>query len=184
MGSGLSYREDLTQELRDWVYSWFRKNPRVEAYIEAVGATAQMVEDDMFDVLLDSFLSSASGQTLDNIGSWMGEQRQGLNDSEYRRVLFAKRRSQQSDGELPDLLDLVAALTDDETPEAYPAYPAAFRIAFTSDASDAFLARLKRMFGPAVKLGVGWELLRSEGSPFTFDVDGLGFDDGNLVEIL
>lgn len=180
----VSYRQNLTQELRDKVYWWFRKNPRVNAVIEATGATAQMVEDDMFDQLLDSFISNARGQTLDNIGSWRGEQRQGLNDSEYRRVLLSKRRVQLSNGELDTLLDIVAALSDDETPGAFSAYPAAFRIQFTSDASDAFLVRLKRMFGDAVKLGVGWELIRSEGSPFTFDVDGLGFDDGKLTEIL
>lgn len=182
--SQLSYRENLTEELREKVYSWFRQNPRVDAYIEAVGATAQEIEDDMFDVLLDSFLDNARGQTLDNIGSWRGEQRQGLNDSEYRRVLRARRRSQLSDGELPDLLDLVAALTDDTEPTATPAYPACFRIAFTTNASASLLERLKRMFGPAVKLGVCWELIRSEGTPFTFDLDDHGLDDGKLTEIL
>lgn len=179
-----SYIQDYPAELRAKVYSWFRQNPRISALIEAIGTTAQAVEDEMFDVLVSSYIDTATGLSLDNIGSWYGARRGSLNDSEYRRLLRVTRRAQRSNGELPVLLDIVATAMDDPEPEAFPAYPAAFRISFTATASAALLSRLKPLVEDATKLGVGVQLLYSEGSPFTFDVDGLGLDDGYLLEIL
>lgn len=180
----ISYKENVAEELRLSVLSYFRKNPRVSAYIKAIGRVAQAVEDDTFNGVLALMLDTAGGTVLESLASWWGEQRQGLNDEELRRVLFAKVRASRSNGELPALLDIIAALTDDEAPRAYPTYPAGFRIAFDTDASEAILRRLRRMFPDAVKVGVGNQLLKSSGFGFQLDNPDRGLDNGRLLEIL
>lgn len=180
----ISYQENLTEELRRWVYSWFRQNPRVAAYIEALGLTAQMVEDESLDLTTGILIANAGGATLDSIGSWYGVQRGQLNDEEYRRAILFRFRAARSNGELWALLDIVAEGVDDPEPRADGYYPAAFRIYTETTVSEASLNRLVQLFEESVKLGVGWQIIRGEGSTFTLDDDDLGLDAGELGEIL
>lgn len=168
------------------ILSQFRNATKLRALATAILEEVQIAEDTLADLAVALTVDGAQAAQLDLMGALLGERRDALSDLWYRRFLRARAAIRLSQG-TPDEVSLIAA-TLTGAPVAYsPAYPAGFRLFIAPQPTmDAvLLARLKARIVEASPAGVGFDLVFVDSAtPFTFDEDGFGFDDGDLVEVL
>ena len=88
----------------------FRELPRFEELLRIVCEQVQEIEDALWQIASDS-VDTAEGVQLDGFGSIVGAERQGLSDDDYRALIRATIRANQSSGTAPDLYSIVTAST-------------------------------------------------------------------------
>lgn len=172
---------------RAWAYvvSQFQDSPNMRAFVYAFGDEIQRAEDALQDVIYGLRLDSATGAQLDLLGALFGEPRDGLDDLTYRRFVAARLMIRLSQG-TPDQVAAICARLVGVAVEYRPAYPAGYRLQYTLPAplDTTLRQRILARIIEATPAGVGVELVEStSATPFTFDEDGFGFDDGELVEV-
>jgi len=84
--------------------------PRVEAYVETMGARWQVVEDFLWQLATERNLDDAVGVQLDGIGDILDEARGGLTDDQYRLFLRAKILVLRSRGRVEELIQILEVL--------------------------------------------------------------------------
>lgn len=110
----------------------FRDKPRMESVTSSMMTQIQDLEDALFTLLLERFISDATvGIQLDGIGQIVGRPRAGLSDDDYRALLRAVVRSNKSNGTGNELIEIVElllnapddyALADITIEELFPAH--------------------------------------------------------------
>jgi hypothetical protein len=86
----------------------YRGLPRFEELLTIFCEQIQEIEDAIFQVALDS-VDTAVGVQLDGFGSIVGADRQGLSDDDYRALIRATIKANNSEGTIPDLYGVVLA---------------------------------------------------------------------------
>lgn len=167
---------DYKDRLRAATYSWWASKARVGAYIKALGSVFQTVEEDVYGLVFSLPISQASGTTLDKWGDILGEQRLGLNDAAYRRVLRAKIAFLAAKGSGPRILDAFTNFTGDPEPKIELSDSGFLRVSYTADLSASEQERLLRLLAPAPVAGFATEVLELSSDPFLFgDTFGKSF---------
>jgi hypothetical protein len=168
------------------IASQFDAAEKLRGISAAILEEVQQAEDALADFAVIMTVDGASGVQLDRMGALLGERRDALPDLWYRRFIRARCAIRRSQGTPDEVCAIAAAITGSPV-EYRPAYPAAYRLFVTLpvDVTPVLIARLRARILEATPAGVGMELvyLDSE-TPFTFDEEGMGFDDGELVEVL
>jgi hypothetical protein len=103
-------RLDLVKQALAFPRAQDRELTNFDAFLEGIGAGAQMVEDDTQALALSSTLASATGRLLDTWGEMVGEPREGLDDNAYRRFIRARGMLHLSQGRATDLYAVWCAL--------------------------------------------------------------------------
>ena len=163
----IDYVVDFPERLKADTYSRFWK-PRILAYIQALGGVIQTIESDSYGTTFSVLVDQATGETLDRWGELVDEQRLGLTDESYRRVIRSKIAASRASGIAPKILDTLTAYTSDELTEFRPSASAWVRVAYTGELTDAEKTRLLRILARAISAGYGLEVIEMAADPFRF----------------
>ena len=180
-----SYISDHVERGVSLIVSQFlTRAPALVAIAAAFLEEVQLAEDTLLDLASDLNVDAATGAQLDLLGALLGERRDNLDDATYRRYLRARMMIRVSQGAIDEILE-IASILSGGTVEYSPAYPAGYSLHLSSYIADPTLQqRFKARMLEATPAGVWLDVTQSSSpTPFTFDVDGLGFDDGDLVEV-
>jgi hypothetical protein len=96
----------------------FHKNrTNIVAFINAITAPHQDIENAMWQLFTERTIDTAIGVQLDDIGTIVGQPRNGLSDDDYRRHIRAKISVSQSNGRVFDIIAVARAMLGDSTVE-------------------------------------------------------------------
>jgi len=112
-GTGPGQDDHVEQGLAR-IYEQFKTSPNILALLEVINAEANALEAAVFDVKLYTAISTANGQTLDDIGDMLDLARLGLDDEAYRCALGVRIRSLFSSGTANDGLEVLNGLLKDD----------------------------------------------------------------------
>jgi hypothetical protein len=161
-------------------------SPLLKALVEVVVGEVQTVEELMFSLIGARYLGSASGAQLDQYGSVVGSPRDGLSDAEYRGFIAAQILINQSEGEIPRIIQIAALITGAVSVYYIPDYPAAFTLQYNVSQylSDGTRDRVYQSLLAATPSGVGFNLVEARFDAFGFadDPEALGFGLGEWAE--
>ena len=99
----------------DRVYEQFKPAENLRALLAALNGEVNALECAAFDVKYYRAISTAVGQTLDDIGAGLDLPRFGLDDEAYRCALSVRVRALFSSGTARDALEVLSALMKDTT---------------------------------------------------------------------
>ena len=160
--SDLAQQTDHVGDGTDRLLEQFKDKPRVLALLTAYLEQVQGVEDTLWQLFLDRWISTAAGEQLEVIGRIVGEKRQGSLDDEYRAFLRARIRANRSVGLLAELVKIVALIQNDTLPVLAREYdPAAVRLESTG-ATVVDARRVARILADAKPSGVALRYVYSE----------------------
>jgi hypothetical protein len=139
--------------------------PRFQKILAALIRPLQEIENVIWDLHIQRRLANAVGVNLDVIARIVGENRDGLGDTDFRAIIAAKIRVLQSSGTPDNLLRIVELLVGslantrlEETP------PAALTIQTDSAPGTARLHVLARFLQRAKVAGVRLDIVRTSSS--------------------
>ncbi len=171
------------------IYSQFDESDNLLDLIRALCEGIQEFEDLAYDYVTSQFIDLASGYQLDRLGTFVGAQRLGANDDEFRDIIRARVAAQRSGATIGDIGHVLFLLTDAVVLEYTTAYPAGYRFYFVpkegvlTAGEQRRAARIMELARPA---GVAASYVESAGpdaDTFRFDVDpGFGRKLGRLLE--
>jgi hypothetical protein len=148
----------------------------------------QQLDDLVFALISERYLSSAVGAQLDAYGVVLGFARQGFSDTEYRNLLEARALINQSEGQIGPILFILQKITRASLVLYIPTYPAAYIVQYTSSVytSTSFREIIKEFILLITPCGVLNTIVEAPDSAFGFDDDptALGFNEGPWAEIL
>lgn len=173
----IKYIPDHSDRAQERKTTGFRGSDNMVALLEAIGEGAQALEDELFDILISTYLSTARGDQLDQWGATVGEPRQGLSDDEYRVFIQGRILVNLSDGTPPDLIEIYQTLTAPSVVRLWELHPHAFHL---TAYRQTFMAqnirrRIRRMMTDAKP--AGHEMVLTE-SPW----DALDTDDESTLQ--
>lgn len=175
-GTSLAWTEDHPGEGADLLLLEFKDKPRIEAYLRAMLAGVQDLEDGIYQVLTERWLDTAVGAQLDRLGQILDLGRAGWPDEIYRTLLRAQILAYKSEGTWPDLLAIVKVVGFDLTLTAISEwYPAGIRVELGEAPGEAIEADdlfnlLERARAGGVRLEFIWPV-DDPSESFTFDLD-------------
>lgn len=125
--------------------------------------------------------SPAVGEQLDQLGTIIGIQRNGLSDAEYLLFLFGKIAENFSDTTIPTILNVVAYLFQAQTVQITELYPAGIGLSVIGTPIPPSLYPVAKALVQAA-LGAGIQLVFAAASPntnvFRMYAPGEGSDNG------
>jgi hypothetical protein len=82
----------------------FQDKTNIAALLSAVITSGQELEDTYWDLFTERDVDNAVGQQLDDLGTIVGEARQGRADDDYRRFVRARISTNKSNGTIENVL--------------------------------------------------------------------------------
>ena len=170
--------ENHVEQAQNNLITQFKNKVSIRALIETYVKQIQDIEAVFCQLLEDVRVDTATGVTLDNIGTIVAEARNGRTDSAYRTALFAKIRTLSSQGTIEDIIQVLEAATGGGVivtiTEVFPAR-AVIEVdqTVTTPLSTEQIVNLLQLASPA-----GIDLNFSTSDSFRFDTPGSGFNQG------
>jgi hypothetical protein len=115
-------RTNILNEAISTPKSLFRNAAGLLQRIASIAELCQELENVMHDVTMKFTLDGAEGWTLDVIGTWIGEPRLGLSDTDYKAFLRAVIRTRRSHGRVIDFYEVLEVLEERDW-RVYDLYP-------------------------------------------------------------
>ena len=163
----------VESDMLEIMLSQFSDKPRFQAMIKNVAARVQEAECVAWDMILDMFLPNAEGVNLDLYGKIVGQDRLGLDDDEYRNLIYARIISNNSHGEIWRVIrifwSILGGNLDPTVKVEYsPLYPAGFQLqGFVPSMPSASLINiLEKWLNGAIPSGVGLYTATIAPTPF------------------
>lgn len=161
---------DHLDRIRRLEIDQFRGRPNTVAFLDAVAAEVQAIEDMLFDVILNRFLDNATGVQLDVIGRHVGLPRDERDDEEYRGALAVQITLNRAGGEIETIIQAVVFFAQAEHVQVHPQFPAGISVSVEQPVSD----------GPAVAAIV--EKIKAAGVTLHAIIEiGVGLEDVDLI---
>lgn len=151
----------------------FKDKPNILAFLDALTGPIQDIEDAFYDLLTERGVDTAVGDQLDDLGTIVGQPRDGLSDDDYRPFLRARIATNRSNGTINDLIVISELILDDllSPLTIEPQYPAGVVVnvdeELSEDLSDALIGFLRDAKSSGVRLIL--EYFTDE-EPFTFAI--------------
>lgn len=162
--------------------SQYQSAPRLVAVARAMGAADQLLEDVAWQVLQGTRISVAVDDALDQWGETVSVPRNGLNDTDYRRMILAQIPALRNRGSIPEWMSIVAvALNIDKSQIAIYSRPPASLIIYVNhgmllDATN--VSALQRLLNTATPGGIRLMFVEAVGGAFRFGSPTLGIGVG------
>lgn len=176
---------DHGAEAIDRLPQFLKDKPNLAAWLEVLCGPIQRIEDALIQLLTERAVDTAIGDQLDDLGTIVGQRRDGLADDDFRRYIRARIAANRACGLTDELLRIVRLIVDDSgaTIRLTPSYPAAVVIRVSMIPVDVELAStlvsfLRDAASAGVRLVLEWSEL-PEADLFYWDStswdDGLGW---------
>lgn len=173
------YIPDHRERARADLLSQFRHKTRIEALIRALALGTQNLEDALLDFVVSLSVDFATDELLNRLGKLVGEQRLGLSDSEFRRIIRVRIAANRSSGTRDELISIFEQATDAAEVRYVDSFPAAFLlIAFVPEIPSQILRdRINAIIEIAKPAGVNFTASYNitGGSTAIFNQSGRGF---------
>ena len=172
--------EDHIERANDRLLSQFKGKEKIEGLLAAFHAQIQDIENVGYDLYLQRWIASATGNTLDRLGAMVNVERNGASDSDYRINIIGEINTQFSSGSNDDIIITAKNITGASLVLFIEEYPATFYLDCrgVDNTSLTDIPRLKRVIEKSKPAGVKFELLitsTSDSFSFSQDSEGLGF---------
>jgi len=109
--------------INPWLIEFFKES-NIQPVLESFDTQFNELEQVFYDMFTKLWLADATGEQLDIIGIHVGVSRQGLNDTDYRSLLYTKIQLNVSSGEPEAFISAVRFLYGTNDIEYTPDYPA------------------------------------------------------------
>lgn len=154
-GGGDVGQPDHADDGDERVYEQFKPAANLRALARALNDEVTALEWSAFDVKHYRAISTAAGQTLDDLGEGLDLPRQGLPDDAYRLALSVRVRALFSSGTARDALEVLSALmkNDGRARGLVEAYPASFCV-FGVDLTPTEISLLSKILPDVPAAGV------------------------------
>lgn len=180
----LERNPDHASDIRKLLIDQFKDKPIIEAILASYIKQVQDLEDALFQVLNDRWLSTAEGAQLDMLGEILGEAREGRDDTDYLQALNARIKINTGSGRVEDIIAVIKGVIGPYDVHVQEYFPAAFIAAIQDPVPvtlDFFrLGVFVRSVAPA---GVLAHTSYYPANPFSFD-SGLGYDQGHYGDAI
>ncbi len=185
--SNVSQITDHVDQALDRLVYQFKDKTLISGLITSFVEQNQTLENVFDELFTNRILENAMGQQLDNLGTIVGQERNGENDDDYRIALQAKIGENNSKGTPESLIAVFNLLTGSTFSQVLPAYPAEVGIFANVDLSDLDTAAIfevcQRVIPGGVRLyGIGSYNVDDSGTAafgFEGDANAAGFGDAN-----
>jgi hypothetical protein len=166
----------------------FVDKDKVAGVISALTEQIQDLEDTFSDLFTNRTIALAVGQTLDDIGTIVGQPRLGFDDVRYRSLLLAKIGENVSQGDPEAIIQITKLLIGANLVHLQEYYPAGFGLSASEDVPNDlinfFYSRLDRVDPAGVRLEA--LICFDEADAFAFEgpagtADGFGDDTAPAV---
>lgn len=153
--SGIAHNPDVEGSAVARLPGQYRDLPYWEKFWAAVSPSLQELEDAIYDVQQARDPAVALGAQLDQWGALLNEDREDLEDSEYRDVLKMKVLSNRSSGVLDFFFDIVERLATLYRVHVFNLYPMTVSVEYVvySALTASMQSRLARLLTRAASAG-------------------------------
>jgi len=110
---GFQYEPDHETRMLKRIPWFFRSKPKFRAMMKARAAAIQAYEDMVFDVMQSYFLPNAVGEQLNVLGRIVGERRDGLSNTDYRRFIGARILANKCTSTVDEYIRILDILCDE-----------------------------------------------------------------------
>lgn len=86
-----------------------------QKYLVVIGNEAQAMEDTLQQIYSGYWIDEAVGEQLDVLGRVVGQERGGMVDADFRRLIRARISVNRSKGTVKDVITVAKLVVDDET---------------------------------------------------------------------
>lgn len=191
----LAWLDNIAQRGIRLLLSQFSRSRNFEKLLGGLVQPLQELENVARDLKEKRSIDTGEGVQLDLIGEWIGEQRQGRSDEEYRRWLRFRIFVNVSDGEPETVIEVLRFLTGATDIEYWENHPAALQLYTNGPDVSLDLVAILQGVAPA---GIGdIPITYDLGNPHTFrlarlpdpvpllldDLNPVDLDDGELLLI-
>lgn len=171
--------------IEDDLYNKLRHLPRWASWATGIGGGAQLLEDQIFDLITGTYFDTCNGFLLERWGSYVGEERMGLNDTELRNFIRARMLVDVCGGNGDEYIWIYDLITSPNSGvRAVAKYPACFTLTTlrSTPMRDIVARRVVRTMLDAKADGIGMGLIEAVAPAFGFDGNPLasGFGVGAL----
>lgn len=170
----IDYIPDHGERAAENLPTAFHDADNVEALTRALAAGVQMLEDQVFDIVVSSYLGTARGDQLDQWGALVGEERGDLRDEQYRVFIKGRILANHAESTPDDLIEIYQELTAPSVVRLWELYPTAYHLtAYRRDPlSGLARRRIRSIMEDAKPLGTEHVLSESPWSKLDNDDDG------------
>jgi hypothetical protein len=185
------------QQALERVLEQYKDKPRIVFLLSQFVQQVQDLEDTLIDMLDKTWINTAEGAQLDELGILLNTTRGGFSDAVFRTRLNAAIVRYTSSGRPEQVLSAISLLSQAGTVILEELYPAEVRLtAIGAVAPAGTFDELRAGINGSLAAGVNYSaLVISTTTPFVFDGDpfptGAGFGDvfdptvgGNFAEII
>lgn len=184
MGDTIIYTPNYRDVAVSRLLAQFREQPNIVAVIKSLAGGVQAIENDAFGVLVSTTFTAATDIDLDHWGLLVGEERNGLDDDDYRTMISARILANRSIGTRDEIITIAQLVTAPSVVVHRDLFPACFQLdvargsaGFMTAARARRVAELLRSIKPA---GVCMIIVESVEGAFGFldNPDASPFDIG------
>lgn len=181
---------NMVPEAQALTLSQFQDSPLFLGMIRAMITPLQDIQDTLYAILTQTYVSNAVGVALDSVGLYVGIMRNGFTDAVFRLFIYVQIAINNSDGTPNEIIEIMELITGATNVLYSPYYPAALSLQVnvnlnlylaTIGLSANRFVELIRSIIPVGVLLYGISAYDGPHNAFGFfeDPDALGFDDGN-----
>lgn len=116
-------RVDHKAQAEELLLSQFENAETMKALVMSWLTPLQNLEDDLLEFMANNGVITAYGEMLDIIGSWMGVERQGRLDEEYRTAILGRAILEGMDGTTEKFLEGFRVLINSDQAKFFNYYP-------------------------------------------------------------
>lgn len=174
----LLYEDDHAARALEDTQPRLAQKPNIEALIRALSVGVQLTEDIALDYVTTQLLDTATGYLLDRFGKFVGADRLGATDYEFRKVIRARVAAQRSNGTIGEIGHVLDLLVDAGLITYSAAYPAGYRFYFVPNEGQLTadeIRRAQRILELTRPAGVDASFVEAasanDDETFRFDVD-------------
>lgn len=124
-GEGLpsDTRTDIADTTAALLIEQFKKKPRINTLVRTFAAQVQEIEYVLADLRQMKNLDQATGAQLDILGEYVGEERNGQNDDDYREAIKLRSFLNKSNGEPETVIAYAQSITNATDIVYLPLFP-------------------------------------------------------------
>jgi hypothetical protein len=172
-GVGLPSSIDTNIEERtaNLLVEQFITKPRINELVRIFARQVQELEYVLADMLRIKNVNMATGDQLDILGEYVGEERNGRNDNDYRQAIILRSFLNKSNGEPETIIQYAQAITNATDIKYIPIYPGKVLLQIITNfiVDAATIEQIQKIAPAGVKILVS---IVQEGFVFGFGAEG------------
>ena len=134
-GTGLpsSIDTDIEERTASLLIEQFKTKPKINELVRIFARQVQELEYVLADMLKIKDVNTATGDQLDILGEYVGEERNGRNDDDYRQAIILRSFINKSNGEPETVIQYAQYITNATEVQYFPVYPGKVLLQITTN---------------------------------------------------